>query len=587
MIDIFMVERGLLSRVEVFDEADLDAALARFEELHRPTQGLENAATQVTERFLAHFAARNWMAVAEILADDSCIDDRRRVVNAGFWGGRDVVIANMRALDEGGANITWTVIATRGDRLALTRILSSNRNPRHGEFGVEMLGIAEINSDERFAAHVLFDLDDINAAFDELDARYLAGEAAAHSHAWSVISRLYAGFNRHELPATTRDWTYVDHRPLITVEARDLPASIRAIWDLTPDIGIYMEAVHRLSDVGAVMTHTSRGISNQDFVAEWRLIAIFTVDGELINRCEMFDEADLEAALARFDELNRQVPLLENVATRTFARVADAFNRRDMDGLLALSNADGRYEDRRKGLRDVLEGPARRRAVHTMFETFPSSWRMEVEPIAIRGSRHSLIHEKYRDIDDADRPTLVELLRVIEVSDDDLMRDNVSFDPDDIREAFAELTARWIASGDVAYPEVVEAVDRINATIDRHDWDAIDALSTGATYVNHRQLASPDVHTIADFVSSSRAVTSLIPDFWFELAQILAHSAMGVVAHEVLKGTSTDGVAIEIPLVVLILFDGDRVTRLEVFDADQRDMALARFGEFSVKSQPQ
>jgi hypothetical protein len=54
-----------------------------------------------------------------------------------------------------------------------------------------------------------------------------------------------------------------------------------------------------------------------------------------------------------------------------------------------------------------------------------------------------------------------------------------------------------------------------------------------------------------------------------------------------LKGTSTDGVAIEIPLVVLILFDGDRVTRLEVFDADQRDMALARFEEFSVKSQPQ
>ena len=34
----------------------------------------------------------------------------------------------------------------------------------------------------------MFDLDDIDAAFEELDARYLAGEAAAHAHTWSVIA---------------------------------------------------------------------------------------------------------------------------------------------------------------------------------------------------------------------------------------------------------------------------------------------------------------------------------------------------------------------------------------------------------------
>ncbi len=36
------------------------------------------------------------------------------------------------------------------------------------------------------------------------------------------------------------------------------------------------------------------------------MIIIFTVDGDLINRCEVFDEADLDAALARFDELQSQ-----------------------------------------------------------------------------------------------------------------------------------------------------------------------------------------------------------------------------------------------------------------------------------------
>ena len=64
-----------------------------------------------------------------------------------------------------------------------------------------MLGVVEINSHDQIAAIVVFDLDDFDAAIAELDARYLAGEAAAHAHTWSVISEAYAALNRHELPA--------------------------------------------------------------------------------------------------------------------------------------------------------------------------------------------------------------------------------------------------------------------------------------------------------------------------------------------------------------------------------------------------
>ena len=46
------------------------------------------------------------------------------------------------------------------------------------------------------------------------------------------------------------------------------------------------------------------GTSQEGFDAEWRVIASLTVEGDLINRCEIFDEADLDAALARFDELS-------------------------------------------------------------------------------------------------------------------------------------------------------------------------------------------------------------------------------------------------------------------------------------------
>ncbi len=68
-----------------------------------------------------------------------------------------------------------------------------------------MLAVVEIDADERMAAIIVFDTDDIYAAFDELDARYMAGEAAAHADTWSAIAEVYAALNRGEIPATATD----------------------------------------------------------------------------------------------------------------------------------------------------------------------------------------------------------------------------------------------------------------------------------------------------------------------------------------------------------------------------------------------
>lgn len=53
------------------------------------------------------------------------------------------------------------------------------------------------------------------------------------------------------------------------------------------------------SNIGAVVTHVAHGISQAGFDAEWRDIQLLTVDGNVLNRCELFDEADLDTALAR------------------------------------------------------------------------------------------------------------------------------------------------------------------------------------------------------------------------------------------------------------------------------------------------
>ena len=107
--------------------------------------------------------------------------------------------------------------------------------------------------------------------------------------------------------------------------------------------------MHRLNNFGAVVTHVSKGTSQQGFDAEWRVFNLVTVDGDLINRCEMFDEADLDAALARFDELSRPAPAARERRDSGLGVVSpDAFNRRDLDGFLPaqLPTADWRTGER-------------------------------------------------------------------------------------------------------------------------------------------------------------------------------------------------------------------------------------------------
>ena len=355
IVEFMSVEGDLICRAEFFDEADIDAAIAMFDELSRPAPRLENAAIRVLDGFFAHFAARDWDAMAEILADDFMTDDRRRVVNAGIRHGRAAEIANMQAFAEVGAlNITSTVIATRGERLVLVRDPLSVRDwPESFHNGVP--SVMEINANNQISAHVLFDPDDIDAAFEELDARYLAGEAAAHAHTWSVIARSFAAVNRHELPALTQDWVNIDHRRGVAFAPGDMTAYIHATLDDTPDFRVYIESVHRLSDLGAVVTWVSNGTSQDGFHAEWREINIATVEGDLINRSEMFGEADLDAALARFGELRRPAPQLENAASQVDDRFEIAFAARDFDAMAEMMAGDICVDDRRPAVNAGLQ----------------------------------------------------------------------------------------------------------------------------------------------------------------------------------------------------------------------------------------
>jgi hypothetical protein len=586
-VTLLTFQGDLIDRCELFDEDALDVAIARFEELTAQVNHLEggvsqldNAATRVRTRLADEFNRRDMSAFLALAAADGSFEDRRKGLRDEATG------AGLTKVTEALFEVVPTDWAfevkpfvLRGSRLALTldRYRTTDKDPTTT---AEHLTLTEIDDDGLVRKTTLFDPDDFDAAFQELEMRYIAGEAAAHAHTWSVVTAGFVALCRREVPARTPEWAMVDHRKLTTFAPGDLSADILAMWDLAPNAGYHIETVHRLSDLGAVVTYTASATTKEGFVAEWRAIDLMTVSGDMFSHTELFDETDLDAALARFDELTAPASQPTNAATRVNVIFADVFNQRDLNGVLSAIDANARYEDRRKGLRD--EGAMDRDYVRSMFESESAkSWLFEIEPVAIRGHDLALARHIYRDAAEADQPITIELLALTEVTGDELLYRCTLFDPEDLDTAMAELTARWIDSGDVAHPAVIEAACRSNEAYNRHAWDVVAEIEAGATYVNHRQLVGAEPETIEDHWRSIRTLASLIPNMWTEQAEVITHSKTGLLSHVVVKGTTAEGAAIELPAITLIFFDGTRVTRMEAFDIDQRDLAVARFQELS------
>ena len=572
-INVLTVEGDLINRCEIFDEADLDAALARFEELQPQPRRLENAASQVAERFLVHFAAADWDAMAEMLADNFSRDDRRRVVGAGVRDGRVAWLEDMRATgDLWSANVTTTVIATRGGRLVLMRGCFSHRDQAPDTFLTEFLSLAEIDADERIVALVIFDPDDIDAAVAELDARYLAGEAAAHPHAWSVVSSAYAAMNRHELFETTPDWVNVDHRRPRIIEEGGLNASLRSLWKLIPDVSFHVEAVHRLSDLGAVCTHAAHGVSQDGFDAEWRGIELFTVDGHLINRCEIFDEADLDAALARFEEQHRLTRRPENAASRADERFWMSFTAREWAAMAELVADNISTDDRRRvvnaGIRHGRDDyMADMRAIadvlpdEDMTSTAMATRGARLALTRIRGSHHALGADEIS----------TEVLSVVEIDADNRVVSRVGFDLDDIDAAFAELDARYLAGEAGAHSQTWSVIARAYAAMNRHE---LPATTPDWVNIDHRRGIA---FAPGDATAYLRASQDPQGSVYVETVHRLSN--LGAVFTWAGYGTSQEGFEAEWRGINVLTVEGDLINRGEIFDEADIDAALARFEE--------
>jgi hypothetical protein len=300
-------EAGVATRLVAFDETDLEAATAELDELaERGSSGpIENAASRLGRRLQQCIVDHDMERFGALHEPEALLEDRRR----GFLHvlrGADEAMAQARAM-EGVTEARAEVLATRGDRTTLFRTVWAGETRQGGPFEVETLQLGHFSTADLLAEHYLFDSDDLEAAFEQLDELFIRDEAAGALNAWQVMQDVVRAHNEDDpelFAAQARDVeTMIDHRRLGWGELRDGQFQ-RTARTLVDQSAMRCLAVPRIAPNGLVAVLGTSGTApfgggpwENDFVVVAR------IDGTTANHLEFFAPEQLDAAIARFDEL--------------------------------------------------------------------------------------------------------------------------------------------------------------------------------------------------------------------------------------------------------------------------------------------
>ena len=558
-----------------------------------------NAATLGMDRWQATFEAAlatgDWDAMRAICAPGFVFDDRRRLALIG--GDREFMISSAQARVASGARPDFGFLGTAGERVAVQRVLWSG-GPSNGRFEIEYLGVFEVDDVGQLTAMILFDTDDARAAQREAWTRWAAIDPVAAP--WvELLTEITDAWNSHDRPRLRAcypdDFVVEDHRHagLGRIEGAEayLDSNV-VLWELAPEqrleIGWFWPAVDRH---GFVVTIRREGTvpDGGPFESEYLLLGL--ARNGRFTRAAFFETDALNAALARFEDLGakerrdpRAAIAQPNLATASMERGWAAFDVLDPDATQGVADAvrgqftpDFVWEDRRpivglSGGLDLMIASAR--------ERIASGARHERRTIVgTAGDRVAIARVLWAG-GPPDGRFEVEFLVVHEVNEAGLSSAIIFFDVDHEDAAKREAWARWAALDPVAAPWV-ELVNEFTEAWNGHDRARVRAcIADDFVLEDHRHAGLGRIEGAEAYVDSIVVLWDLAPDqrlmFGWSWPVVERH---GIVATMRRQGTVPDGGPFEAEHLALGLARNGRFTRVEFFEIDALDTALARFEE--------
>jgi hypothetical protein len=580
---------GLVVRSELFD-ADRDAeALARFDELAMAPPPFANAAWRSIAESIRARERRDWDALVALYLPGYVFDDRRSLLRTRVEG--DAALAHVRIMFEHVTRMSRQLLATRGDRLVLERCTFTSRARDGGPAEFEMLTVVEVDADGRRMATVSFDSDDVDAAHAELDERYTVGEAA-------VSGRVAAGMYGFIHAIAARDWEAIlavlspdlvvsDHRLLgwETLRGPDTYIeTLKSLVDLAPDVRLRNDHM-RLADRAALFVNTWVGTREGGaFEAPRAVVFAFDALGH-IRSMDFYDPEQLDQAAARFDAIGASAvgdPLAAlarpNAATVAMDRVHAAFAARDASAMRAVCAPGARIEDRR---RLALASGDTEWWIADMLgiaQATPDA-RPERQLVGTAGDRVDLERILWRGGPAGGRFE-VEHLWLAEVDEVGRIVAAIAFGLDDWRAANREAWARWLAA-DASAAAVIGPIGAFLEALNDHNRARVRMALADDVVVHDRRRTGMGLIEGADaYVEAAAALWDLASDVqydWPFRLQIERHGWLSVV-----RGFGTlreGGGTFESLFLTVTVVAGGRIIRIEMFEIDDVDAALARLAE--------
>ena len=349
----------------------------------------------------------------------------------------------MFALDEW--RLRRTTVATRGDRLALMTSTVVFRDGEAGPAEVQTIQVLELDAAGRLLYEAAFETDDADAAYDHLDARFVAlggpdmrqYRATGSNDDWELGESL------------APDCTVIDHRPFGfgRVDRDAFLAYNRSTRELRPEVRRTIDHVLDFGPSAVLLVGTDAGRSDSgDFEVTTISVSRFDTDRR-IRQIDLYDLADLDAARAEYQREagSGSEQSIDNAVVRLVAQMDEASDRRDWDAFVAALDPACELVDRRRSVTAPLGAD-----VIGMFRTMFSldDWRLQRTPVATRGEHLGLFRIACWFSDGAAGPAVVETITILETGADGLLIRETAWDPEDWPAAYEALDARFAELGD-------------------------------------------------------------------------------------------------------------------------------------------
>lgn len=594
-------ERGWTTRLEIYDVDRFSEAYARFEELGRgeasaPTR-FSNMASRLVEQDWRREQARGFDDYAASFAPEFRYEDRRAL--ARVESGREEWLETAREMWEMAVGLTREVLATRGERWVLARILWRGAGDAVGPSELEWLAVLGVDARGRRIAQINFDLDDRDAAFEDLDARYLEDEADGPSLGPArAFQALQAGINARDWEAVWRlhtpDVVGRDHR-LVSwgrLDGEEYMGSMQSIVAMADDVRL---AVDHIRVSGRATLADCRWSGTREGGAfESPFLAVSKFDAEAgIAEMHLFDPEHLDRARACYERFVTGEPegardadgaapeRFANAASRTWRRALDAWLERSgsFEQLFAVS-FEG--HDRRRLFRLDMDREETLAYTRPMLGT---SLRQSSTLLATRGERHAALRTLVEFGEDPRNPSSIDSIVLVEVDAEHALTWWCRYDVEDVDEALEALDERFIETLDPLEAQLASSCRDVLRAINGRDLGALRTFYAPEMEGHDHRLASWGTLRGDDYFRSVEAMIELAPDVRMVTDHVRIRGR-AVLVDARWAGTREGGRFESAFVMVSDVDDEGRTIRSDLFDPEHLDRARARFEEIAAPTAP-